>query len=217
MLPRVPRPGRPTYRCLFRGRASGPLPPNVCHPGPGRHAQALPAVGPVTGVASAGTRDTPAMPPLSHDGLGQGLLRCPLAGKRYTAQSFSPVKGTGTYFRLWGRSEQVAAAADVTEGGRRLPAQTDKGPLVAGVGTYPLGSSRRSTAEGDCLRQPTSRPAITWRYVSTRAVTPRGSAQRTRYDAEPGMATRAFAFTASWSMGALRGTPAPRSSVAKGK
>lgn len=100
MLPRILRPGRPTHRCLFRGRASGPLPPNVCHPGPGRHAPALPAVAPVTGVAGAGTRDTPAMPPLSHDGLGRGLLRCPLAGKRYTAQSFNPVKGTGTYFRL---------------------------------------------------------------------------------------------------------------------
>jgi hypothetical protein len=177
--------------------------------------QPFPQWVPVTVVA--GTTVTPAIPPITHDGIGRGLLRWTLDGKQYTARSFIKVNGEGKYFRLWGRSEEFGAVSDVKEVGLLVPEQTENGPLFAGVGTYPLGGLGRVTAYGDCFVYPTNQPEINWRYVSTRDFTPTGTAQLTRYDAERGFATGTFAFKASWSTGALLGTPAPTATVTNGE
>lgn len=182
---------------------------------PGGTPQSFPQWVPVTVVA--GTTVTPAIPPITHDGIGRGLLRWTLDGKQYTARSVIQLNGAGKYFRLWGRSEEFGAASDVKEVGLLVPEQTDNGPLFAGPGTYSLGGSGRITAYGDCFSYPTNRPEINWRYVSTHDVTPTGTAQLTRYDAERGIATGTFAFKASWSTGALLGTPAPTVTVTNGE
>lgn len=168
---------------------------------PGGTPQPFPQGVPVTVVA--GTTVTPDIPPITHDGIGRGLLRWILDGKPYTARSFIKVNGEGKYFRLFGRSEEFGAASDVKEVGLLVPERTDNGPLFAGIGTYPLGGIDRIMAYGDCYVYPTNQPEIDLRYISTRDFTPTGTAQLTRYDAERGIATGTFAFRATWSTGGV--------------
>ena len=172
----------------------------------------------VTVTAVAGTTVTPAIPPITHDGIGRGLLRWTLDGKQYTARAFIKVNGEGKYFYLYGRSEEFSPTSDVKEVGLLVPEQTERGPLFAGVGTYPLGGSGRVTAFGEFVTYPTNQPVINLRYVSMYDFTPTGTAQFTRYDAERGLAAGTFAFNASWqSGGGGVGTPAPTGTVTNGE
>lgn len=170
---------------------------------------------PVTAVA--GTTVTPTIPPITHDRIGRGTLRWTLDGKLYTARAFIKVYGEGKYFNLWGRSEDFSPSADVKEVVLVLPEQTENGPLFAGAGTYPLGGPGRVRAIGQSTVYPTNDPVINWNYVSTYAATPTGTAQLTRYDAERGLAAGTFAFTTTWTTGALVGTPAPTATVTNGE
>lgn len=192
-----------TYRLKFTTVAPGGAP------------QQFPQGVAVTAVA--GTVVTPAVPPITHDGIGRGLLRWTLNGKLYSARAFIKVYGEGKYFNLWGRSEEFSPTADVKEVSLVLPEQTEKGPLFAGVGTYPLGGLGRVTAFGQSTVYPTNDPVIFWNYVSTYAATPTGTAQLTRYDADRGLAAGTFAFNTTWTTGALVGTPAPTAVVTNGE
>lgn len=171
----------------------------------------------VTVTAVAGTTVTPAIPPITHDGIGRGLLRWALDGRQYTARAFIKVYGEGKYFNLWGRSEEFSPTADVKEVLLVLPQQTENGPLFAGTGTYPLGGPGRVTAFGQSTVYPTNEPVIYWNYLSTPATTPTGTVQLTRYDAERGLAVGTFAFNATWTTGALVGTPVPTAAVTNGE
>lgn len=171
----------------------------------------------VTVTAVAGTTVTPAVPPITHDGIGRGTLRWTLDGKPYTARASIKVYGEGAYFNLWGRSEEFSPTSDVKEVTLVLPQQTERGPLFAGVGTYPLGGPGRVTAFGKSIVYPTNEPVIFWDYISTYAATPTGTAQLTRYDAERGLAVGTFAFNTTWTTGALVGTPAPTATVTNGE
>lgn len=171
----------------------------------------------VTVTAVAGTTVTPVIPPITHDRIGRGTLRWTLDGKSYTARAFIKVYGEGKYFNLWGRSEDFSPASDVKEVVLTLPEQTENGPLFAGVGTYPLGGPGRVTAVGQSTVYPTNDPVINWNYKSTCAATPTGTAQLTRYDAERGLAAGTFAFNATWTTGALVGTPTPTAAVTNGE
>ena len=108
----------------------------------------------------AGTTVTPAIPPITHDGIGRGLLCWTLDGKQCMARAFIKVYGEGKYFNLWGRSEEFSPASDVKEVGLVLPEQTGRGPLFAGVGTYPLGGPGRVTAFGEFITYSTNQPVI---------------------------------------------------------
>ena len=133
------------------------------------------------------------------------------------ARAFIKVSGEGKYFNLWGRSEEFSPASDVKEVGLVLPEQIERGPLFAGVGTYPLGGPRRVTAFGEFITYPTNQPVIHLRYVSMYDFTPTGTAQLTRYDTERGLAAGTFAFNASWqSEGGGVGTPTPTGTVTNG-
>ena len=171
----------------------------------------------VTVTAVASTTVTPAVPPITHDGIGRGLLRWTLDGRQYTARAFIKVYGEGKYFNLWGRSEEFGPASDVKEVSLVLPQETEKGPLFAGAGTYPLGGSGRVTAFGQSTVYPTNEPVIYWNYLSTYAAAPTGTAQLTRYNAEQGLAVGTFAFDATWTTGALVGTPATTATVTNGE
>jgi hypothetical protein len=171
----------------------------------------------VTVRVAAGTTVAPPIPPITHDGIGRGYLRWTLDGKQYTARAFIKVYGEGAYFNLWGRSEQFGPNSDVKEVALLLPQQTENGPLFAGAGNYTLGGLGRITAFGEVYTYPGNQPEISWRYVSTYATTPTGTAQLSRYDAEKGLATGTFAFGASWFTGALVGTPAPTVAVTNGE
>jgi hypothetical protein len=133
------------------------------------------------------------------------------------ARAFIKVYGEGKYFNLWGRSEDFSPSSDVKEVFLVLPERTEKGPLFAGVGTYPLGGLGRVTAFGQLTVYPTNDPVINWTYQSTSAATPTGTAQLTRYDAERGLAAGTFSFTTTWATGALVGTPTPTATVTNGE
>ena len=171
----------------------------------------------VSVTAVAGTTATPAVPLITHDGIGRGLLRWTLDGRQYTARAFIKVYGEGKYFNLWGRSENFGPAADVKEVMLVLPERTENGPLFAGAGTYPLGGAGRITAFGQSTVYPTNEPVIFWNYLSTYAAAPTGTAQLTRYNAEQGLAVGTFAFDATWTTGALVGTPATTATVTNGE
>jgi hypothetical protein len=170
----------------------------------------------VTVTAVAGTTVTPTVPPITHDGIGRGLMRWTVDGKSYTARAFIKVYGEGKYFNLWGRSEEFSPTSDVKEVFLVLPERTENGPPFAGAGTYPLGGLGRVSAFGDLYTYPTNEPVIFWRY-NTRDVMPTGTVQLTRYDAERGLASGTFAFDAKWYGGALIGTYVPTVTVTNGE
>lgn len=182
---------------------------------PGGTAQPFPYW--ATATAVAGTTATPAIPPITHDGIGRGTLRWTLNGKPYAARAFIKVYGEGKYFNVWGRSEEFGPAADVKDVLLVLPEQTEKGPLFAGAGTYPLGGPGRVTAFGHSTVYPTNEPFIYWTYGSPYANTPTGTLRLTRYDAERGLAAGTFAFNAAWTTGARVGTPEPTAAVTNGE
>lgn len=165
----------------------------------------------------AGTTVTPTIPPITHDRIGRGTLRWTLNGKPYTARAFIKVYGEGSYFNLWGQSEAFSPTADVKEVLLVVPPETENGPLFTGVGTYALGGPGRVTAFGQSTVYPTNEPYIFWSYQSLYAAPPYGTLHLTRYDAERGAAAGTFSFNATWSTGALVGTPAPTASVTNGE
>jgi hypothetical protein len=168
-------------------------------------------------TAEAGKTVTPVVPPITHDRIGRGTLRWTLNGKPYTARAFIKVYGEGKYFNLLGRSEDFSPNADVKEVLLVLPPETENGPLFTGVGTYTLGGPGRVTAFGQSTVYPTNEPFIFWSYQSMYAAPPNGTIQLTRYDAERGVAAGTFAFNATWSTGALVGTPVLTATITNGE
>ncbi|RZK48347.1 MAG: hypothetical protein EOO59_16875, partial [Hymenobacter sp.] len=153
----------------------------------------------VTATVAAGATATPAIPPVTHDGVGRGTLRWVRGGQPFAATTFIRVSGQGSYFYLQGRSGDFGGPAEVNNIELMLFQPNTPGPVFNGVGTCPLGGNTNLMPYGGSSFYVNNQPELFERYTTPGGFgytgPASGTAHLTRYDGEQGYATGTFTFT----------------------